>query len=124
MRLDPDQPVNIVGAGLAGALLALILARRGCAVRVCERRPDPRRTASERGRSINLALAARGIRALEHAGIMDQVRPLLIPMRGRAIHDRSGTVTVQPYGQRTDEVIYSVGRAPLNRMLIEQAALH
>jgi len=78
----------------------------------------------ERGRSINLALAARGIRALEHAGVMEKVRPLLIPMRGRIIHDRSGTTTLLPYGQRADEVIYSIGRGELNKVLIEEAARH
>ena len=45
-----------------------MLAKRGFSVRLFERRPDPRRSESERGRSINLALAARGIRALERAG--------------------------------------------------------
>jgi kynurenine 3-monooxygenase len=99
--------------------------RRGCgAIRLWDRRPDPRRSRTERGRSINLALAARGIRALEHAGVMDRIRPLLIPMRGRMIHDRSGATALHPYGQREDEVIYSVGRAALNRVLIEEAARH
>jgi kynurenine 3-monooxygenase len=99
--------------------------RHGCgAIRLWDRRPDPRRSRTERGRSINLALAARGIRALEHAGVMDRIRPLLIPMRGRMIHERSGATALQPYGQREDEVIYSVGRAALNRVLIEEAARH
>src|ERR1051325_5802391 len=102
-----------------------MLVRHGCgALRMWDRRPDPRRTRTERGRSINLALAARGIRALEHAGIMDRIRPLLIPMRGRMVHERSGTASLQPYGQRADEVIYSVSRAALNHVLIEEAARH
>lgn len=119
-----DRPVNIVGAGLAGALLAVLLARRGFAVEVHERRPDPRLAASERGRSINLALAARGIAALDRAGMMERIRPLLIPMRGRMVHSLSGETQLQPYGQRQDEVIYSVSRADLNRLLIEEAARH
>lgn len=119
-----ERPVNIVGAGLAGALLAVLLARRRFAVDVYERRPDPRLTEGERGRSINLALAARGIAALERAGMMERVRPLLIPMRGRMIHSPSGETQLQPYGQRRDEVIYSVSRADLNRVLIEEAARH
>ncbi len=99
--------------------------RHGCgAIRLWDRRPDPRRNRTERGRSINLALAARGIRALEHAGVMEKVRPLLIPMRGRMIHERSGATALQPYGQREDEVIYSVGRGELNKVLIEEAARH
>ncbi len=119
-----DRAINVVGAGLAGALLAVLLARRGLPVNLYERRPDPRRAQSERGRSINLALAARGIRALERAGMMERIRPLLIPMRGRMVHSPSGETQLQPYGQREDEVIYSVSRADLNRLLIEEAARH
>jgi kynurenine 3-monooxygenase len=119
-----DRPVNIVGAGLAGALLAVLLARRGFAVDAYERRADPRDAQSERGRSINLALAARGIAALGRAGVMERIQPLLIPMRGRMIHSPAGETQLQPYGQRQDEVIYSVSRADLNRVLIEEAARH
>jgi kynurenine 3-monooxygenase len=118
------EPINIVGAGLAGALLGLMLARRDRSVTLFDRRPDPRSTSMQGGRSINLALAARGIKALEHAGVMERVRPLLIRMRGRMIHDAHGKTALHPYGQRDTEVIYSVGRAALNRVLIEAAAEH
>ena len=122
-RAEPAR-INIVGAGLAGALLALLLARRGLAVTLYERRPDPRQMRPERGRSINLALAARGMQALARATVLERVRPLLIPMRGRMVHERGGAAALQPYGQREHEVIYSVGRADLNRVLIEAAARH
>ena len=124
MRISAGTTVNIIGAGLAGALLAVLLARRGLAVTLYERRPDPRQSRPERGRSINLALAARGIRALERAGVMQRVRPLMIAMRGRMVHERSGPSALQPYGQREHEVIYSVGRADLNLVLIEEALRH
>lgn len=124
MKPLADRPVNIVGAGLAGALLAVLLAHRGFTVEVFDRRPDPRLAGSERGRSINLALAARGMAALERAGMMERIRPLLIPMRGRMVHSLSGETQLQAYGQRQDEVIYSVSRADLNRVLIEEAARH
>jgi kynurenine 3-monooxygenase len=124
VTLRSDRPLNIVGAGLAGALLAVLLARRGFTIEVYDRRPDPRLAQSERGRSINLALAARGIVALERAGMMARIRPLLIPMRGRMIHTPSGETQLQPYGQRQDEVIHSISRADLNRVLIEAAAQH
>ncbi|HEY2590317.1 MAG TPA: NAD(P)/FAD-dependent oxidoreductase, partial [Steroidobacteraceae bacterium] len=114
--------VNIVGAGLAGPLLAMLLARRGFAVTLYERREDPRHASAVAGRSINLALAARGIRALEHAGLMTSVRPLMIPMRGRMVHELGRPPALLPYGQRETEVIYSVGRAALNRLLIDEAA--
>jgi kynurenine 3-monooxygenase len=116
--------VNIAGGGLAGGLMAVMLARRGITVNLLERRPDPREIAADAGRSINLALAARGIHALEHAGLMQQIQPLLLPMRGRMIHEpRPDTAPrLLPYGQRDSEVIYSVARAALNRVLIEAAA--
>ena len=119
-----QQAVNIAGGGLAGALLAVMLARRGIPVTVYERRPDPRLQDGDAGRSINLALAARGIRALQQAGLMTQIRPLLLPMRGRMIHEpqAGSTPHLLPYGQRQSEVIYSVGRSALNRVLIGAAA--
>jgi kynurenine 3-monooxygenase len=104
--------------------LALLLARHGFAVSLYERRPDPRRLPGAAGRSINLALAARGIRALERAGIMQSIRPLLIGMRGRMLHDRLGKCELQPYGRSAQEVIYSVDRAALNRALLDELSRH
>ncbi len=124
MRPTPGQPLNIVGAGLAGSLLALLLARRGFAVTLYDRGADPRSAVAAAGRSINLALAARGIRALERAGVLQDIKPHLIAMRGRMVHDRSGQCALQPYGQKAGEVIYSVGRAALNVSLLESAARH
>ena len=40
------------------------------------------------------------------------------------VHDTSGATALHPYGQREHEVIYSVGRGALNRVLIEEAARH
>lgn len=122
----PDKPASavdatIVGAGLAGSLLAILLARTGRRVRVFERMPDMRREHIPAGRSINLALAARGIRALEMAGVMDRVLPLLIPMSGRILHEFDGRLTFVPYGQREHEVIHSVSRPGLNRILLDAA---
>jgi len=118
----PGQGVTVVGAGLAGSLLAILLARRGLRVSVYERRTDPRRANTDSGRSINLALAARGIRGLQLAGVLDRVMPLAIPMRGRMVHEHDGSAELQMYGVRPEEVVYSVSRADLNRVLIEAAA--
>jgi kynurenine 3-monooxygenase len=101
--------------------MALLLARRGVPVNVYERAVDPRINSNRSGRSINLALAQRGIQALQQAGVWAQTQPLLIPMRGRMLHDLSGTQTFVPYGQRQD-AIFSVSRSGLNRVLVEHAA--
>ena len=73
-------PVKILGAGLCGSLLSIILARRGYPVVIYEARSDPRDLSQAAGRSINLAMSSRGIKALKYAGIFDQVEPLLMPM--------------------------------------------
>ena len=116
------QRVTIVGAGPVGTLLAILLARAGRKVQVLERRADPRTSAPERGRSINLALAARGINALERAGVLARVRPEMIEMRGRRLHDLAGNGPLLTYGQHAGEVIHAISRARLNTLLVEAAA--
>ncbi len=118
-----DRPaVRIVGAGPTGALLAILLQRRGHAVELYETRPDPRGRPPESGRSINLALADRGIHALQLAGVFRDLEQALLPMRGRLIHDAEGGTSLQPYGQRPNELIYSISRHRLNQTLLEVAA--
>jgi kynurenine 3-monooxygenase len=114
--------IRIVGAGPTGALLAIFLARRGREIELYESRPDLRHQAAGSGRSINLALADRGIHALKAAGVFDAVESALLPMRGRLIHYENRHTVFQPYGQRPNEVIYSVSRHRLNQALIEAAA--
>lgn len=116
-----DTAITIIGAGPVGALMSITLARRGFDVTVYERRPDMRRVAIPAGRSINLALANRGINALENVGLMDEVNLHLIPMRGRMIHHQAGELDLQPYGNKPDEVIYSVSRGELNKTLMNAA---
>jgi kynurenine 3-monooxygenase len=118
----PAKRIAIVGGGPAGSLLAILLARRGLKPVVVERGPRFSKEAPRGGRSINLALAARGIAALRRAGIDAEVAQLLIPMRGRMVHDLTGTQRFLPYGQRAAEEIYSVSRATLNTLLYELAA--
>ena len=119
--MNRRTPVNIIGAGLSGALLAVMLGRRGLPVRVFDQRPDPRHAPPERGRSINLVLAARGLRGLAAAGLTESVAPLLVTVRGRAVHEPGIDTAFLPYGQ-TGEVIHSVARGALNRVLIDAAA--
>jgi kynurenine 3-monooxygenase len=116
-----NDPVVVLGGGCTGPLLGLLLARRGYAVQLYERRADARRVTLPAGRSINLALAARGIAALERAGLMAAVRPLLVPMGGRMVHDLGGTPRFLPYGRQPHELLWAVSRADLNRVLVDAA---
>lgn len=112
---------TIAGAGLAGALLALTLGRRGHRVRVLERRPDPRKVPQPPGRSINMALSTRGRHALACVGLEERVLEKALPMRGRMIHGQDESLELQPYGIHPEDVILSIGRAELNLLLVEEA---
>lgn len=116
-----DRTAIIAGAGLAGSLLACLLARRGWTVSLHERRSDPRARGFIGGRSINLALSTRGITALERANVADTVLETVIPMPGRLMHSRAGEETFQPYSRESERAINSVSRSGLNLTLLEAA---
>jgi kynurenine 3-monooxygenase len=120
MNTAPDK-ITLIGAGLNGPLLATLLAQRGFAVEIYERRPDMRRVRMSAGRSINLALSTRGIHALQQAGLWERMRSIVIPMKGRMMHSIAGELTFQPYGKNEAEVINSISRAELNIALINSA---
>ena len=120
-----DKPkFTIVGAGLSGALMAAYLGQMGYEVEMFEKRPDPHRAGTQGGRSINLALSTRGIRALQEVGVAEQVLASAVPMRGRMMHAPDGRLTFQPYGTSADQVINSVSRGGLNMILLEAAGRH
>lgn len=114
------KEVVIAGAGLAGSLLAIFLAKKKYTVSIFEKRPDMRRASVSAGRSINLALSDRGIKALNEAGVMDRILPICIPMHGRSIHLHDRQNTFQPYGKE-GEYINSVSRGELNKILLDAA---
>ena len=114
------QNIAIVGAGLVGSLLSIYLKKRGCAVTVFERRGDMRNKGAEVGRSINLALSNRGIRALEEVGLADELKKVAIPMHGRMMHDKQGKLSSFAYGKE-GQFINSVSRSGLNVVLMNEA---
>ena len=127
MEAYESKSITIIGAGLAGALLAILLARRGWAVDVHEKRGDPRIQGYAGGRSINLALAERGRHALRQADADDEVMRQAVMMRGRMVHSRDGQQQLQRYGRDDSEVIWSIHRGDLNIVLLdlaEQAGAH
>ncbi|MBX2964218.1 MAG: FAD-dependent monooxygenase [Cyclobacteriaceae bacterium] len=121
--MKETKHIAIVGAGLVGSLLSIYLAKRGYKVSVYERRLDMRKHLIEGGRSINLALSNRGIRALEDVGMAEVLKQNAIPMHGRMIHDESGRLNFQPYG-KTGQFINSVSRGGLNMVLMTEAEKH
>jgi kynurenine 3-monooxygenase len=115
------KTITLIGAGLNGPLLAIGLVQRGFRVEIYERRADMRRTCISAGRSINLALSTRGIHALIQVDLWDQMRKIVVPMKGRMMHSVASELTFQPYGKNESEVINSISRAELNIALMDAA---
>ncbi len=118
-----QKDVVIVGAGLVGSLLSIYLAKRGCNVSIYERSSDMRKENIVAGRSINLALSDRGIKALKEVGIAEEILSIAIPMHGRSIHNLDGSNTFQPYGKQ-GQYINSVSRRDLNCKLMSLTEQH
>jgi len=118
--LDDKGPVVVVGAGPAGVSMAIYLAAQGHSVTIYESRPDIRRQETSGGRSINLALATRGLAVLGDLGLASDVAAIAIPMRGRMVH-ADGADDLQLYGSGPDDVIMSVSRRGLNSLLLDAA---
>lgn len=117
----PETKVVIIGAGLAGSLLSIYLAKRGIEVDVFEARADMREQAVAAGRSINLSLSDRGIAALRQVGMDEYMLAEAMPMYGRLIHSPTGETKLLPYSGREGEYINSVSRGGLNIALINEA---
>ncbi|NER24048.1 MAG: FAD-dependent monooxygenase [Symploca sp. SIO1C2] len=121
MMTDTVPDFTILGAGLAGPLMALYLAQEGYRVDVYEKRPDPRTNGVAQGKSINLALSKRALFALEEVGLVDEVMQQAIPMRGRMLHSQTGKLSFQTYGINDQEVLNSISRSLLNITLLKAA---
>ena len=118
--MKQTEHILIIGAGLVGSLLAVYLRKRGYQVTLYERRADMRKEEMSAGRSINLALSDRGIRALTEVGLMDQIQPIAIPMHGRQKHPIQGEQVYQAYG-KSGQFINAVSRGLLNQTLLDAA---
>ena len=114
------KKIAVIGGGLVGSLLSVYLRKRGYDVVVYERRNDPRKTNLYAGRSINLALSTRGLKALEEVGLADVIRKAAIPMHGRMMHNVQGELSFLPYGKE-GQFINSISRGDLNILLMNEA---
>lgn len=129
--------VCIVGAGLAGTMMAAMLSKLGFQVTVYEKRPDwgvddAKDKDKDQGseafglsqsaakRSINLALSQRGMEALAAVDLLDTAMQAAIAMPCRVIHQANSPVAIkQAYG-KPHEAIHSVSRQLLNELLLKK----
>lgn len=115
------EKVVISGAGLVGSFWALALRKKGYDVELYEKRSDMRKDSADGGRSINLVATSRGLNAFTAAGVLEEIKKIIVPVTGRMMHSLEGKLTYQPYGRDDSECNYSVSRSLLNITLLNEA---
>eukprot|EP01134_Creolimax_fragrantissima_P006035 CFRG6035T1 len=122
--MTTENTVVVCGAGLVGCLVSTILAKNGYGVEIYEKWGDLRSKDAVGGRSINLVLTARGLRALSIPGLEGMKEDLIkmsTPVTGRMMHSVRGELTYTPYGKDAQECNYSISRSELNKYLMTVA---
>lgn len=119
-----SQSVAVVGAGLVGCVAALAFSAKGYKVTLYEMRQDPRTdvNSAKSMRSINLAVSDRGIRALRYLSedMAQRILKDVIPMKGRMIHDITGSKQESQIYGLFGESINSIDRLVLNKSLLDE----
>lgn len=119
-----SQSVAVIGAGLVGCVAALAFSAKGYDVVVYEMRMDARKDKSsgKSMRSINLAVSDRGIRTLKYLDeeMAERILQDVIPMKGRMIHDITGTKQDSQLYGLFGETINSIDRLALNNRLLDE----
>jgi 2-polyprenyl-6-methoxyphenol hydroxylase-like FAD-dependent oxidoreductase len=122
--MSAERPrVVVLGAGLVGCLAALSLQRMGFSVTIYERYKDFRSIPSL-GRSINLVLTGRGLRAVAQVGrdVLSEVVAMATPVTCRILHNTYTSERLeQRYGKDDSEFNLSISRFELNKYLITKA---
>ena len=118
--MSRPEHLTIIGAGPVGTLLALYFAGRGFSIDLFEKREDLLLHQMTEGRSINLALSARGLHALKEVGLDQALLKHAVQMKGRMIHPRKGSPYFIPYSPHQSHVIYSISRVELTKLLLQE----
>jgi kynurenine 3-monooxygenase len=124
-----DDTIVMVGAGLCGALAAIMLADRGYNIDIYERREEAHLFADS-GRSFNITLTERGFRALRMVGLDEKVMKAGMKCHGRHVHDAKNKEKEPEktfwtsYGTNIGtDFLLSISRVKLNKILLQEMVL-
>jgi len=117
--MQSSKSLAVLGAGPAGTVLAMMLAKKGYTVDLYDKGRNPSQGIDQTKRQINYGVSLRGVKALEEIGVWEKVRKHSIPMYGRTIHNYNGTLRSHQYG-RKDQGIYSIRSEVLKNLLLQK----
>lgn len=114
--------VVIIGAGLAGTMMAVMLARKGVQhIVVLERQKEQLVEGLGNGRSFNLTISKRGETALKNVELLDEVLEKTLPVTGRMCHIAGEPDRFFAYGDTDKHVLHSIRRSAMNSTLLNAA---
>ena len=113
------EKIVIIGAGMAGTLMAIGLAQRGYKVDVYEKFSQDEQSEEASNRSFNLTFYHRGIDTYKKAKLWHVVKPIMKILEGSAAHSSYGTVYTKY--DMVEKPQYVVERPDLVRVLLQEA---
>ena len=120
---NANQKITIVGAGLGGAYLAVLLAKRGFNVTVYERLSKKEIIEDASKRSYNIILYGYAIDILKKAGIWAAVYPYLFSLKGTITHIPHATPIKTVSDQKKMQYL-TINRFILARIFLQEAVKH
>jgi kynurenine 3-monooxygenase len=121
MNTHKNKSVTIIGLGLAGSFLAILFAKRGYRVTIYERlaKKDVCDVASKR--SYNIVLFGYGIEMLKQAGVWNDIKPHLLPLKGSMTYIPDDPYPIVTLTDPKKIPYFTVSRARLADLLLTQA---
>lgn len=120
MRKNSNE-VTIIGAGPAGAYMAISLAKIGYKVHVYEAREDLRQQSAYASKSFNITLYRRAIEAFKTVGIWEGVQEQAVQVTGNVCHFANKHSELYGFKKRKNEVLYTIQRDHLANLLLDMA---
>lgn len=118
-----NQTITIIGGGLAGAFLALLLAKRGFRVQIFEKLSEEEYLNANNKRSFNLTFHYRGVAALQKAGLWNSIKHIFIKLDGTVIHPKNKKPVFSKF-DFNNKPYYGVQRITLLQFLYKKILLY
>ncbi|MDR3623556.1 MAG: NAD(P)/FAD-dependent oxidoreductase [Chlamydiales bacterium] len=122
-----DRPIVIIGAGVSGLVLSILLKKLQKNILIIEKRPPFQSNKLEDPRSFNMTISERGMKCFRKIGVEKRILECAVPIKNRIIHlpishSISQNRIVQSYGKEKEDIIFSIKRSDLIRILYEESS--
>jgi kynurenine 3-monooxygenase len=118
------QTIVVIGGGLAGCFLAILLGNRGYNVELYERLSRDDISDDNSKRSYNITFRSYGIEMLQKAGVWNEIKPHLLPLKGASTQLSKNSKPIVSIIKDTNIQYLSISRSDLLTVLINHMVSH